>query len=205
MENVSYSAFRIGPAAVEDVSSVAPLVYSAAPLYNDYLFDYGEKKAISFLSHAFLYDKGIFARSHVRVLRTEGCVAATIASFPTNKLFSLVLGNFMAIFSFYGFLGGIIVSLRTIKVGLSYEPWPKRSLYIANLGTAEPFRGKGFAGRLYEDRHAEGRAQNLLKAVIDVAHDNHSSKRVLEKLGYSLPLRAKTSKKTAQIRMEKIL
>jgi ribosomal protein S18 acetylase RimI-like enzyme len=195
---------KIRPARVEDSQAIAPLVYSSAVDDHDYMLRTTRHSATDFIAFACRENCGIWSYSICSVVDVDGKVAATIASYPWKDAPALILSGFGAMIRFYGFWSGLGVIGRCLKIGLRFKPIPKQGIYIANLGTSPEYRGKGFATALYEYLHALWKEQGMTQAVIDVADDNHGSRRILDRLGYLIPEKAQ-GKAAKNHRMYKML
>ncbi|RYZ53447.1 MAG: N-acetyltransferase [Proteobacteria bacterium] len=168
----------------DDASAIAPLIYSSSVDDHDYAFTVKEHKAEDFIRYACETNAGIWGYSLATVVDINSVLAATITSYPWNRLTVILLSGFVAMLRFYGLKDGLGVVYRSVKVGLRFKAIPRYGIYVANLGTNLEYRGQGYATKLYEAIHEHWRQKRFKYAVCDVAHDNQSSRRILDRVGY---------------------
>jgi ribosomal protein S18 acetylase RimI-like enzyme len=169
-------------ATANDSEACVPLMHSAAPELQEYLFSGAGKTAKEYLAHEFKNGGGFFGhRNHtVAVLNNEvvGC-----AAFCSEQTFEgLDQAAFKNMLGYFGLLRVIPVILRARFVD-SVKP-AADTIYIANLGVTPDKRSYGIGSALIRHGITDAKSKGFAKMSLDVAKNNPRAETLYQRLGF---------------------
>ncbi len=176
---------EIRAARPEDVAAAVPLIYSSGPATFDYVFSHRTRTdAEGFLGRTFVQTTGQFSYGHHYVAVFDGNVIATGTGYSSGDMPGFTFAAMRDIFSCYGIATGLGVMRRGLQAERIVRP-PKSNLhYIAHIGVAPEFRGRGIGARLLNFLLEQGRARGRRVAGLDVSVENPRAQALYERLGF---------------------
>jgi ribosomal protein S18 acetylase RimI-like enzyme len=169
----------------DDASGAAPLIYSSGPAVFDFIFGEAAKgNAIGFLRRAFPLRGNLFSHRHHYVAASDEEVVGTLALLTKKDVRNSQPYTAARIALHYG-LRTLGVLWRGIRVESELIKPPKAScLYVAHVGVAPTFQGKGIGTRLLRHAEHEARALGVAHLSLDVSVQNPGAQSLYERLGF---------------------
>lgn len=178
------AAIEIRPARSEDVAEATALSLSSGPALLGLVFTTRTKDAKSFLARAFASDAGFLGHGVFTAALVDGRVAGVGAFYSGVELPRLLWRVLKESFSFYGFVEGLGVLVRLLRVA-PMMPSPARDThFVTCLGVASQAQGRGVGSALLQHEMAAARARGKRKLALDVALDNPNAERLYARLGF---------------------
>lgn len=182
--------FQFRAAQPGDITAAVPLIYSSGPAAFDYVFAYKAKGAAQpvaaqdFLSFAFGDGAGEFGyRNHIVAISGEQILGIG-ACFSGDTALSFTLTAARQILSFYGWLHGWAVIRKGLQMEHIVQPPMGALHYIAHLGIAPEWRGRGVGAQLIRYLLELGQQAGRTLAALDVAVTNPRAQALYERLGF---------------------
>jgi ribosomal protein S18 acetylase RimI-like enzyme len=106
------------------------------------------------------------------------------ACFSGNVALSFTLAAARQILSFYGLLQGWAVIRKGLQMEHIVQPPTGRLHYLAHLGVAPDWQGKGVGAQLIQHLLKQGQQAGRRTAALDVAVTNPRAQALYERLGF---------------------
>lgn len=167
-----------------DVEDAYSLIYSSGPDIIDYLFGVPGKKSTDYIRYAFQDEKGLFGSANHTVAVVDNKVVGIGAFYSGNEYFKLSTDHTIQIFKFFGFIQGMNVLKKCLQIQKIIPPPNKKTVYVADFGVKESFRGKGMGTALLT--HQKNKAIQNKKSFysLDVSPQNPRAQKLYEKFGF---------------------
>lgn len=180
-------AVRFRAATAQDAEAAVPLLYSSGPAAFDYVFALpGRGDAQAFLRRAFVDGAGEFGwRNHV-VGELEGVVVAVGAGYGGEASLAFTLAAARQILAHYGLRHAPGVVVRGLGVERVIPPPARGMHYLAHLGVAPAWRGRGIGRALIDELVRRGVRAGRRRMVLDVAATNPRAQALYERLGFAV-------------------
>lgn len=168
-----------------DIDTAVPLIYSSGPAQFRYVFSVAhEGQALEFLRYAFQKGKGQFGYLNHTAVIENGQQVGVGAAWSSDQNVAFLLSSAMQIFSFYGFLNGLKVVMRGLKIESIVKPAKKGVLYLGHLGISPSMQGKGCGRKLIAYFSDEAKRRGISKSGLDVVENNQRAKVLYQSLGF---------------------
>ncbi len=175
--------FRIAEAG--DTEQAVPLIYNSGPEVFDYLFAYGNVRAVDFIRQEFLNGRGFLGhRNHIVALH-KGAVIGIGACYSGADYHRLTAGTLRDVVAYYGLRGGISFLRKSLQVKSIMPPPNRSTLYIANLCVAANYRGQGVGTALLENQKVYAQNKKYKSYALDVLTNNPRAKQLYGRIGFS--------------------
>lgn len=192
-------SLHIRPARREDVEAVTPLILSAGPDAFHYVFanarGYSPER---FIARGFAARGGGMSWRLHRVVEVAGETAAVAACFRGARALGFTPADLAHIVASYGIGATPGIVLRAIRMGQIIEvPFHWRTAYVANVGVAPAFQGRGIGASLLRHLHEEARAMGMARCMLDVSMENPRAEALYARLGYRVVRERKSTLRNA--------
>jgi len=179
------AAIEIRPARSEDVAEAIALSLSSGPAMLGLIFTTSTKDVKTFLGRAFAGDAGFLGHGvFTAALLVDGRVAGVGAFYSGVELPRLLWRVLKESFSFYGFVEGLGVLVRLLRVARMMPSPARDTHFVTCLGVASQAQGRGVGSALLLHEMAAARARGKRKLALDVALDNPNAERLYARLGF---------------------
>jgi ribosomal protein S18 acetylase RimI-like enzyme len=171
----------------DDAPRAAPLIYSSGPAVFDFIFGKpADKNAIALVRDTFPLRGNLFSHRRHHVAAWDGEVVGTMALFTKKDVRNSQPYTAARIVRHYG-LQALGVLWRGLRVESELiEPPRTTCLYVAHLGVAPTFQGRGIGTWLLRHAEREARAQGFRRLSLDVSARNPGAQRLYERLGFQV-------------------
>ncbi len=172
-------------ATVEDVEAAVPLILSSGPDTFNYVFSHRTRMdATAFLHRAFVTGKGEFGYQNQHVGVHDGNVIALGAGYSGREMLAFSVAALQQILGCYGLIGGVQVLRRGLQAERIVQPPKGDEHYIAHLGVAPEYRGRGIGEQLVQHLLEDGKSRGRTLATLDVSMLNPRAEALYERLGF---------------------
>lgn len=174
----------IRPAVAADLEAAVPLIYSSGPLVWDCLMGDGSaESALPYLTAAWSSGLGLAGYSVHWVLESPDGVVATVSVLSRAEYWRADRQMARQVLQYFGWRLPARLP-RLLRISRKLLPPPNTgSDYLANLGVAEAYRGRGFGRALlcFFAERAAARGQRFLE--LDVALNNPRAEALYRAVG----------------------
>ena len=126
-----------------DAHEASPLIFSSGPAAFTYLFTRSRKDAVPFLRFSFEKGKALFGYRNHAVAVHQGKIVGTISFYTKEDLTRLNLFTALDIANFYGWITGLAVIWRGLRLERFIKPPTRGRLYLAHIGVIPPIEVEG--------------------------------------------------------------
>lgn len=185
IEEFDVMELRYRTAEAGDAEQAVPLIYNSGPEVFDYLFAYGNVRAVDFIRQEFLNGRGFLGHRNHNVALHKGTVIGIGACYSGADYHRLTAGTLRDVVAFYGLRGGISVLRNSMQVKSIMPPPDRSTLYIANLCVDANYRGQGVGTALVEKQKVYARDKKYTSYALDVLTNNTRAKQLYARIGFS--------------------
>ena len=168
----------------EDGLQTADLIVSTGETIFRYLFYQERERTVDLVRRLFGLENNEFSHRHIHLAEIGGEIAGLVCFFTREEMAANERTMAWAIIRHLGLLQTLARLPRFLHLDRLTEDVDDRSLYVAHLATAPPYRRRGVATRLLRFCEAAAAERGLYRLALDVDVDNAPAYSLYSRFGF---------------------
>ena len=174
-------------ATQNDVDLAVPLIYSSGSAVCEYMLHDAQKgPAQNFLKYAFVKAGGESGYDNHICIAINNEVVGVGAIWSGKKSAVFMWSEIKKVMSYYGFIRGIKVLIRGLRVEMLIRPPKKNEWALAHLGIHPKGQGIGLGTKLINHLIEQVSIASNEKVILDVSFINPKAQKLYERLGFKV-------------------